>query len=75
MVLAIWKEVTDNDKAYRVLLAELLIAFHCINLDYLVAKLHASSLMKGYKRLIQKHYREPKNEVPFGSFIHPREIA
>lgn len=65
-MLATWKEATDNNKTFEVLLAGLSKAFNCLNHDLLVTKLHAYGLMKEFKRLIQKHYREPKNEEVLG---------
>ena len=40
-MLEIWKEATDNNKAFGALLTDLSKAFDCLNHDLLIAKLHA----------------------------------
>ena len=41
LMLQIWKEATDNNKAFGALLTDLSKAFDCLNHDLLIAKLHA----------------------------------
>ena len=41
LMLEIWKETTDNNKAFGALLTDLSKAFDCLNHDLLIAKLHA----------------------------------
>ena len=41
LMLEIWKEATDNNKAFGALLTDLSKAFHCLSHDLLIAKLHA----------------------------------
>ena len=41
LMLEIWKEATDNNKAFGALLTDLSKAFDCLNHDLLIAKLHA----------------------------------
>ena len=65
-----WKEATYNNKAFGALLTDLLKAFNCLNHVLFITKLHAYGLMKGFKRLIRKHRREPKNEKALGWFMH-----
>ena len=41
LMLEIWKEATDNNKAFGALLTDLSKAFDCLSHDLLIAKLHA----------------------------------
>ena len=41
LMLEIWKEATDNNKAFGALLTDLSKAFDCLSYDLLIAKLHA----------------------------------
>ena len=41
LMLEIWKEATDNNKAFRALLTDLSKAFNCLSHDLLIVKLHA----------------------------------
>ena len=43
-MLEIWKEATDNNKAFGALLTDLSKAFDCLSHDLLIAKLHAYGL-------------------------------
>ena len=40
-MVEIWKEATNNNKAFGALLTDLSKAFHCLSHDLLIAKLHA----------------------------------
>ena len=40
-MLEIWKEATDNNKAFGALLTDLLKAFDCLSHDLFIAKLYA----------------------------------
>ena len=42
-MLEIWKEISDNNKTFGVLI-DLSKAFHCVIHDFLIAELHAHGL-------------------------------
>ena len=55
MILQIWEDVTDNNKAFGALLTDLSKAFDCLSHDLLITKLHAYgfglallNLVRGY---------------------------
>ena len=44
MMLETWKEASDNNKSFRVLIIVVAKAFDCLIHDFLIAELHAHGL-------------------------------
>ena len=55
MMLEIWKEATDNSKAFEALLTDLSKASDCLSHDLLIAKLHAYGLDLASLKILQDH--------------------
>ena len=54
-MLEIWKEATDNNKAFGALLTDLSKAFDCLSHDLLIAKLHAYGIDIGSLNIQQDY--------------------
>ena len=54
-MLEIWKWGTENDKAFRALLTDLLKTFDCLSHYFLIGKLHAYSLDTDSLNILQDY--------------------
>ena len=63
-----WKEATDNNKAFGVLLTELPKAFDCLSHDLLIAKLHAYGLDLASLKILQDYLTNRKQRTKVDSF-------
>ena len=64
----VWKEATDNNKAFRALLTDLSKVFDCLSRDLLVAKLHAFGLDLASLKILQDHLTNRKQRTKVDSF-------
>ena len=67
-MLEIWKEATDNDKAFGALLTDLLKAFDCLSHDFLIAKLHAYGIDIDSVNILQDYLSKRKQRIKLDSF-------
>ena len=65
-MLEIWKEATDNNKAFGALLNDLSRAFDCH--DLLIAKLHAYSINIDSLNILQDYLSNRKQRTKVESF-------
>ena len=65
LMLEIWKEATDNNKAFGALLTDLSKAFDCLSHDLLIAKLHAYGIDIASLNILQDYlsYRKQRTKV------------
>ena len=68
MMLETWKETTGNNKAFGVLLMDLLKAVDCLSHDLVIAKLHAYGLDLASLKKIQDYLTNRKQRTKKGSF-------
>ena len=64
----IWKEATDNNKAFGALLTDLLKAFDCLIHDLLIAKLHAYGIDIDSLNILQDCLSNRKQRTKLDSF-------
>ena len=64
-MLEIWKEATDNNKAFGALLTDLSKAFDCLSHNLLIAKLHAYGIEIDSLNILQDYlsYRKKRTKV------------
>ena len=67
-MLEIWKEATDNNKAFGALLTDLSKAFDCLSHDLLIAKLHAYGLDIDSLNILQDYLSNRKQRTKVDSF-------
>ena len=67
-MLEIWKEATDNNKAFGALLTDLSKAFDCLSHDLLIAKLHAYGLDIDSLNILQDYLSNRKQRTKLDSF-------
>ena len=67
-MLEIWKEATDNNKAFGALLTDLSKAFDCLSHDLLIAKLHAYGLDIDSLNILQDCLSNRKQRTKVDSF-------
>ena len=67
-MLEIWKEATDNNKAFGALLTDLSKAFDCLSHDLLIAKLHAYGTDIDSLNILQDHLSNRKQRTKVDSF-------
>ena len=68
LMLEIWKEATDNNKAFGALLTDLSKAFDCLSHDLLIAKLHAYGLDIDSLNILQDYLSNRKQRTKLDSF-------
>ena len=68
LMLEIWKEATDNNKAFGALLTDLSKAFDCLSHDLLIAKLHAYGLDIDSLNILQDYLSNRKQRTKVDSF-------
>ena len=73
LMLEIWKEATDNNKAFGALLTDLSKAFDCLSHDLLIAKLHAYGLDIDSLNIPQDYLSSCKQRTKVDSFYSPWE--
>ena len=67
-MLEIWKEATDNNKAFGALLTDLSKAFDCLSHDLLIAKLHAYGIDIDSLNILQDYLSNRKQRTKVDSF-------
>ena len=67
MILDIWKEATDNNRAFGALLTDLSKAFDCLSHDLLIAKLHAYSLDLASLKILKDYLTNRKRRTKVDS--------
>ena len=67
-MLEIWKEATDNNKAFDALLTDLLKAFDCLIHDLLITKLHAYGIDIDSLNILQDFLSNRKQRTKLDSF-------
>ena len=67
-MLEIWKEATDNNKAFGALLTNLSKAFDCLSHDLLIAKLHAYGIDIDSLNILQDYLSNRKQRTKVDSF-------
>ena len=67
-MLEIWKEATDNNKAFGALLTDLLKAFDCLSHGLLIAKLHAYGIDIDSLNILQDYLSNRKQRTKVDSF-------
>ena len=67
-MLEIWKEATDNNKAFGALLTNLSKAFDCLSHDLLIAKLHAYDIDIDSLNILQDYLSNRKQRTKVNSF-------
>ena len=67
LMLEIWKEATDNNKAFGALLTDLSKAFDCLSHDLLIAKLHAYGLDIDSLNILQDYLSNRKQSTKVDS--------
>ena len=68
LMLEIWKEATDNNKAFGALLTDLSKAFDCLSHDLLIAKLHAYGIDIDSLNILQDYLSNRKQRTKVDSF-------
>ena len=68
MMLENWKEATDNNKAFGVLLTDRSKAFDCLSHDSLIAKLHAYGPDLASLKILQDYLTNRKQRTKVDSF-------
>ena len=68
-MLEIWKEATDNNKAFGALLTDLSKAFDCLSHDLLIAKLHAYGIDIDSLNILQDYLSNRNQRTKVDSFI------
>ena len=68
LMLEIWKEATDNNKAFGALLTDLSKAFDCLSHDLLIAKLHACGIDIDSLNILQDYLSNRKQRTKVNSF-------
>ena len=68
LMLEIWKEATDNNKAFGALLTDLSKAFDCLSYDLLIAKLHAYGTDIDSLNILQDCLNNRKQRTKVDSF-------
>ena len=66
-MLEIWKEATDNNKAFGALLTDLSKAFDCLSHDLLIAKLHAYGIDIDSLNILQDYLSNRKQKTKVDS--------
>ena len=74
LMLEIWKEATDNNKAFGALLTDLSKAFDCLSHDLLIAKLYAYGLDIYALNILQDYLRNCKQRTKVDSFYRSCEV-
>ena len=74
LMLEIWKEATDNNKAFGALLTDLSKAFDCLSHDLLIAKLHAYGLDIDSLNILQDYLSNRKERTKVDSFYCSCEV-
>ena len=72
-MLEIWKEATDNNKAFGALLTDLSKAFDCLSHDLLIAKLHAYGIDIDSLNILQDYLSYRKQRTKVDSFYNSWE--
>ena len=67
-MLEIWKEATDNNKAFGALLTDLSKAFDCLSHDLLIAKLHAYGIDIDSLNILQDYLSNRKQRTKVDTF-------
>ena len=67
-MLEIWKEATDNNKAFGALLTDLSRAFDCLSHDLLIDKLHAYGIDTDSLNILQYYLSNRKQRTKVDSF-------
>ena len=67
-MLEIWKEATDNNKAFGALLTNLSKAFDCLSHDLVIAKLHAYVIDIDSLNILQDYLSNRKQRAKVDSF-------
>ena len=67
-MLEIWKEATDNNKAFDALLTNLSNAFDCLSHDLVIAKLHAYVIDIDSLNILQDYLSNRKQRAKVDSF-------
>ena len=67
-MLEIWKEATDNNKAFGALLTDLSEAFDCLSHDLLIDKLHAYGIDTDSLNILQYYLSNRKQRTKVDSF-------
>ena len=73
LMLEIWKEATDNNKAFGALLTDLSKAFDCLSHDLLIAKLYAYGLDIYALNILQDYLHNCKQRTKVDSFYRSYE--
>ena len=74
LMLEIWKEATDNNKAFGALLTDLSKAFDCLSHDLLIAKLHAYGLDIDSLNILQDYLSNRKERTKVDCFYCSCEV-
>ena len=72
-MLEIWKEATDNNKAFGALLTDLSKAFNYLIHDLMIAKLHAHGIDIESLNILQDYLSNRKKRPNLDSFYSPWE--
>ena len=67
-MLEIWKEATNNNKAFTALLTDLSKDFDCLSRDLLIAKLHAYGIDIDSLNMLQDYLSNRKQKTKVDSF-------
>ena len=67
-MLEIWKEATDNNKAFGGILTNLSKAFDCLSHHLLIAKLHAYDIDIDSLNILQNYLSNRKQRTKMDSF-------
>ena len=67
-MVEIWKEATNNNKAFGALLTDLSKAFDCLSHDLLIAKLHAYGIDIDSLNILQDYLSNRKQRTKVDSF-------
>ena len=68
LILEIWKEATNNNKAFTALLTDLSKDFDCLSRDLLIAKLHAYGIDIDSLNMLQDYLSNRKQKTKVDSF-------
>ena len=73
-MLEIWKEPSDNNKAFSASLTHISNAFDCFSQDFFIAKLHAYGIDIDSLKILQDYLSNRKQRTKVDSFNSSQEV-